>query len=231
MNDIIEMNMLAVDTSSSSLHLAVAFGGDRLVKSSEDVGLSHGRVIVKKINDLLTSASLQKQMLHALVVGVGPGSFTGLRISLAVIKGIAVALEIPIVSASILELVTLVQQESKGPVMIIAPFKKDACFIGVLQDGRFSNETLMTVEYIHLAETVHNRPIIIAGDLGKHGQIASESASLTTIYEFDPAHMIDLGRQKLSRQEVSDLATLEPLYLRKSQAEIRFDQRNDNHPK
>ena len=89
----------------------------------------------------------------------------------------------------------------------------------------------MTVEYIHLAETVNNRPIIIAGDLGEYRQVASESALSTNLYEFDPAHLIDLGRLKLSRHEISDPATLEPLYLRKSQAEIRFDQRNDNQAK
>ena len=104
MTDSTMQNILAIDTATHNLHLGLQYGGDRLIKSTNPLAKSHGQVIFKKIEELFESADLTPSDLHAIVVSIGPGSFTGLRIGLAAAKGIAVAAELPILGVQLFDL-------------------------------------------------------------------------------------------------------------------------------
>ena len=95
-------NILAIDTATDILRLAIRFGGDRLVKSTEAVEKSHGQILFKKIRELMESAAIKPADLDGIAVGIGPGSFTGLRIGLAAAKGYCYALNIPLAGISTL---------------------------------------------------------------------------------------------------------------------------------
>jgi len=113
MNDFNPQSVLAIDSSTHILKLALSFGDDRLVQISEEVEKSHGQIIVKKINELFQSAGLNKSMLRAIVVATGPGSFTGLRIGLATAKGIATALNIPVAGVGVFEVAVYKLRDEK----------------------------------------------------------------------------------------------------------------------
>lgn len=96
------MRVLAVDTSSSTGSVAVVEAGedpfacDVLASASARVSNAHGESLLPLIEAVLRSAHVDRSELALLAVGVGPGSFTGTRIAVATMKGIAIATGTPL---------------------------------------------------------------------------------------------------------------------------------------
>ncbi len=218
-------NLLAIETSSSRLKLALSFGGDRLVKSDEEVERSHGQIIIRKIDNLVSSAGLKQTDIDGLIVSTGPGSFTGLRISLAAAKGIAVALRIPVVGISLFELAAWRLRSEPQTVMVAVQVRRDELLVGCVKGGKFDPASVTAVPVAGLQQHVGQSAIMGVGvEMGRFLHEAHSADSLTEL-DIDPADLITIGRPRLTAGESADLATLEPLYIQKSQAEIRFEQR------
>jgi tRNA threonylcarbamoyladenosine biosynthesis protein TsaB len=219
-------NLLAIETSTSRLKLGLSFGGDRLVKSDDEVERSHGQIIVRKISNLFSSAGLQPGDLNGIVVSTGPGSFTGLRIGLAAAKGMAVALKIPIVGVSLFELAAQVLRYEEHLVWVVLRVRRDEFLVGQVLHGTFDPGAVAAVPAAQLGEYIHEGEAIGVGlDLS----IVAPGANLVDgigELDVDPTGLIEIGRRKLEAGEGADVATLEPLYLQKSQAEIKFEQRH-----
>ncbi len=217
-------NILAVDTSSSQLMLALQYASDRRVKSSADVERSHGMTIMKKIGDLMGSAGLQPSALDGVIVATGPGSFTGLRIGLAAAKGICEASSIPVLGINMFQIANhkVVGHQSAG--RLILPFKRDAVFVADAPAGRWQVEDAKAVAVSSLLSGNGDRPgYTIARDLlAQYPMLAG--LDITAI-EYDAGDLLDIGGAILSTGHRDEIAQLEPLYLQKSQAEIAFDQR------
>ncbi|MEW6051244.1 MAG: tRNA (adenosine(37)-N6)-threonylcarbamoyltransferase complex dimerization subunit type 1 TsaB [Candidatus Zixiibacteriota bacterium] len=219
-------NLLAIDSSTRALKLAVSFGADRLVKSEELMERSHGQVLTKKIGELLASAGLTTRNLHGIVVSIGPGSFTGLRIGLAAAKGMAVALHLPVVGISTFEVAAYRLSEMREPIRVLIPLKKDELFMGTVVNGAcdLNQIRILTHEQV-IQESGELHHVAIGFDL-QHSLPRLRSPDGQSELSFDAAYLLQLGRLRLEQGRPDDLTTLEPLYLQKSQAEIRFEQRN-----
>jgi tRNA threonylcarbamoyl adenosine modification protein YeaZ len=93
--------LLAIDTATSVAVTALGDGTGRLVAEEPWVaGYRHGEELLPRIRRLLGSSSVELTDLTAIVVGTGPGAFTGLRVGIATAKGLAHALDLPIVGVS-----------------------------------------------------------------------------------------------------------------------------------
>lgn len=93
------VNYLVIDTSSSATVLGLASGGDVLDRTVDDVK-THSREILPSIERLLADADISLNQLNGIIYGQGPGSFTGLRIAVGVVQGLAYGLQIPVVPVS-----------------------------------------------------------------------------------------------------------------------------------
>lgn len=220
-------NILAIDTSGSLLNLAIAFGGDRMVKAQKEVEQSHGQIILKAIEELLSSAGLKQTDLNAIVVNVGPGSFTGLRIGLATAKGMAIALDLDLVAVNVFELAAYKLKMIDEPVMVITPLKKDEFFGCEVEHGSYDKKAIEVISLKVLKELEHGHLAGINVDLKSIVDVSFNDYSEQA--KFDAGDLIALGQTKIEQGEFSDLATLEPLYIQKSQAEINYDKRNQSH--
>ncbi|MFQ6009354.1 MAG: tRNA (adenosine(37)-N6)-threonylcarbamoyltransferase complex dimerization subunit type 1 TsaB, partial [Candidatus Zixiibacteriota bacterium] len=159
-------NILAIDTSTRWLKLALSFGADRLVKSQEKIEKSHGQFIVKKIGELFQSSGLKVDQLNAIVICTGPGSFTGLRIGLAVAKGMAVALSIPVAGVNLFTVAAYKLSSFDGKVHVIIPLNRDECFNAVVENGSYCKQSLSIVAYENLISRVgHHRVAGIGIDM------------------------------------------------------------------
>ena len=217
-------NVLAIDTATSQLNLAVWYEGDRSVKSCEVVPKTHGQILLKRIEDLLSSAGLVNADLQAMVVSLGPGSFTGLRIGLATAKGIAIARDIPIVGVNLFEVAALCQQQFAGRAHVLIPSRKGEFYLGTLCDGAIGESDISVVQESDLAARVgHDQIYTIGCDPQSLGEGALRL--MARVLSYDAGDVLQVGLEKLNRGERSDLAALEPVYLQKAIAEIRFDQR------
>lgn len=92
---------LGLDTSGP--HLAVALAdadGTPVARRSDDVGRAHAQRIVPTLEALLADVGAARSDLVAVTVGVGPGSYTGLRVGVATARGLALGLGVPLGGAS-----------------------------------------------------------------------------------------------------------------------------------
>ncbi len=101
------MLLLAIETSGKNGSIALgrgeANGSCTIVATAELHGGTFSAQLIPEIAELLPKNGLTKHDVELFVVGSGPGSFTGLRVGLAAVKGLADALEKPIVAVSLLE--------------------------------------------------------------------------------------------------------------------------------
>lgn len=95
--------ILAVDTSAKSVSCALVREGKVLASFFSNTGLTHSQTLLPMVEDLLRVADVAVNELDALAVNAGPGSFTGVRIGVAAVKGLAFTDDKPCVAVSTLE--------------------------------------------------------------------------------------------------------------------------------
>ncbi|MCM3042880.1 tRNA (adenosine(37)-N6)-threonylcarbamoyltransferase complex dimerization subunit type 1 TsaB [Paenibacillus motobuensis] len=102
-----QQRLLAFDTSTSSLAVAVMENGTLLAEQNIHAERNHSAYLVTAIEKALEAAGITKQELDGIAVGVGPGSYTGIRIAVTTAKTLAWALKIPVFGISSLEATAL----------------------------------------------------------------------------------------------------------------------------
>jgi tRNA threonylcarbamoyladenosine biosynthesis protein TsaB len=88
---------LAIETSSPLGSIAVGRDGELLAERTHEGGDAHAEALFPLLDELLAEAGVKRQELQSIAVGVGPGSFTGLRVGIAFAEGIATGLGLPLV--------------------------------------------------------------------------------------------------------------------------------------
>lgn len=97
------MKILAVDTSATAASVAVAEENKLIGEFSINTALTHSQTLMPMVDELLKNTGLSVNDIDAAAVNAGPGSFTGVRIGVAAVKGIAFPKNLPCVSVSTLE--------------------------------------------------------------------------------------------------------------------------------
>ncbi|MEO8462129.1 MAG: tRNA (adenosine(37)-N6)-threonylcarbamoyltransferase complex dimerization subunit type 1 TsaB [Chloroflexota bacterium] len=100
--------ILALDTATSQIVVGAGrLDGRIILERSRPAGFRHGELLLDEVQSLMADAGLRRDELAGLVVGTGPGAFTGLRVGLATAKTLAHALGLPIVGVSTAEALLL----------------------------------------------------------------------------------------------------------------------------
>ena len=97
------MKILALETSAKSVSCAVVEHSAPLASAYQCTGLTHSRTLLPMVDAMLKNAELTLEDIGAFAIAAGPGSFTGLRIGIAAVKGLAWAEEKPCIVVSTLE--------------------------------------------------------------------------------------------------------------------------------
>lgn len=93
------MKLLAIDTTEAACSAALLLGGD-IHERFELAPRQHSRLLLPMLDELLAEAGMSLPALDGLAFACGPGSFTGVRIAAAVVQGMAVAADLPVVPVS-----------------------------------------------------------------------------------------------------------------------------------
>jgi tRNA threonylcarbamoyladenosine biosynthesis protein TsaB len=109
------VNLLAFDTSTEYLSLALLKGGE-IFNYDCNAGQTHSQIILPQIQALLDAAGLQLSDMHGIAFGAGPGSFTGVRIAAGVAQGLGFGANLPVVSVCTL----LALAQASGADKVIA---------------------------------------------------------------------------------------------------------------
>lgn len=109
------VNLLALDTSTEYLSLALMKGGETFTFDL-NAGQMHSQIILPQLQALLDAADIQLKDLQGIAFGAGPGSFTGVRIAAGVVQGLGFGANLPVVSICTL----LALAEASGAEKVIA---------------------------------------------------------------------------------------------------------------
>ena len=115
--------LLAIDTATQILSIALHDGEALRAEWSLAAGRKHSALLAPMIQQLMRQAGVHTSELQALAVAVGPGSYTGLRIGVALAKGMAAVDDLPLVPLTTLEIVLEAHEASryKWPLIATAP--------------------------------------------------------------------------------------------------------------
>lgn len=100
------MNLLAIETATEACSVALIHG-DEVIARSELAPRRHAERVLPMADELLAEAGLARQALDAIAVGRGPGAFTGVRLAVSLAQGMALALDLPVVTISSLAALAL----------------------------------------------------------------------------------------------------------------------------
>ena len=117
------MKILAVDTATASCSVAVMEDSRIVAELNFDHPQTHSRHLMGMMISVLELCGLTPDRLDAAAITRGPGSFTGLRIGLATVKGLAAGVGIPVVGVSTLH--TLAAQSAVGSRLICRRYSRD----------------------------------------------------------------------------------------------------------
>jgi len=128
------MNLLAVDTATEKLSIALAANNDVWLFEA-DAGLRHSELVMETIDMLFKKAALRPEDLTGIVCMGGPGSFTGLRIGFSLAKGLALALGCSFTAIPTLDCIARPLSSLKGLVIPVLDAKKSSFFCALYRDG------------------------------------------------------------------------------------------------
>ncbi len=112
--------VLAIDTSGATARAGLVSRDGQVLAAGERSGPRHSATLLPLCHDLLSARGLRVGQLAALACGRGPGSFTGLRVGLAVVKGFALAQDLPLYLVSSLQALAL-DLLAEAPGALLAP--------------------------------------------------------------------------------------------------------------
>jgi tRNA threonylcarbamoyladenosine biosynthesis protein TsaB len=131
------MKILAVDTSTDYLSVAISDGAKILAGYHRPSHRNHSRLLVPAIAGIMKKAGLKFSDIDAFAVSIGPGSFTGLRIGVVTLKGLAYSLGKPIITIPTLDLIAKNAGPFKGIVCPVIDAKKKKVYAAIYRyDGR-----------------------------------------------------------------------------------------------
>jgi tRNA threonylcarbamoyladenosine biosynthesis protein TsaB len=234
------VRLLAFDTSSSVSAVALVDGETILAEDDSPSSARHGEVLLPRIQAVLAAGSIALAEVDAFAVGVGPGSFTGLRVGLATAKGLALACGRPLVAACSLRVLALAAFEHLpthgSPLVLVAidAFKGEV--YGSLYE-RAGDGPRCLLEVFHAAPESAARMLKQALPAGadralhacgdgarRHAEAlcgATGASLLPDACDRPRGRFVAADALfRLASEGPSDLATLEPRYVRGSDARL-----------
>lgn len=225
------MRILAVDTATRGCSVAVTDDGDicgelTLVKKE-----THSKHLLDMIDKILGLTGYDVSDIDGFAVTTGPGSFTGLRIGISVVKGMAFAAGKPVVGISSLDALAQQFLTSSLPLCIMLDARKSEVYAaryGLAISEMISEETHCVIapdKFIDGIDTPHlfagsgavQYRDVIAGRLGANAVFTEGHRNVIRA-----ADVAALAVRKFENGEVDDIRTVAPEYIRKSDAELNF---------
>ncbi len=224
----ISVNVLAIDTSAKVSSVAVICQEKVLSSFSVNQGLTHSQTLMPMIEDSLKNSGMNIKEIDAFAVSQGPGSFTGLRIGIAAIKGLAYALDKPCVGVSTLEALAYNMINSNGIICATMDARCKQVYTAIFEsDGknitRLTEDMAITIDQLEEILKKYNKNIFLVGDgaslcynnINNHNLILADN-----INRQQNAQSVGyIALQQLALQKQTDAGSIMPVYLRLPQAQ------------
>jgi len=229
------MRILSLDSATEVATCAILEDNNLLGESILNYKKQHSVILMPMIDSLLKNLNLSIKDIDGFVVSKGPGSFTGLRIGMATIKGLSQGTNKPFVSVSTLDALAYNMCYTSGIVCPVLDALRGNVYTALYSftDSKLkliSDYMVISVEELVSLLEKHNQSVCFIGDgIQKNKDVLSRLDKVS----FAPAHLNivrasslgELGHELLSNGIEESLHNSAPVYLRKSQAERELDKK------
>lgn len=213
--------ILAIDTATRQIGIGLYDGSQVQAEMIWRSNNYHTVELAPAIYSMFARVNVSTQNLSAVGVSIGPGSFTGLRIGLALAKGMAYPYAIPIIGIGSLDILAAAQPQRSEPMAAVLQAGRGRLAVGWYssQDGAWNADGELQIYTPEELSASIQSPTYICGELNEDERrllarkrvniiLASPANSLRR-----PSFLAELAWMRLQKGEVSDPAALSPVYL------------------
>ena len=233
------MITLAFDTAAKVATVAVRDGKKTLAVYSINNGLTQSELILPMAESMLSSLGLGFSDVGLLATSVGPGSFTGVRIGVSLVKGLAFGKGTPIVGVSTLEALAENLRGLRGLIIPVMDARRGEVYTATFASDGVTTERKCEDRAIPIKELAAelrcaDMPIYLVGDGYAVAKIGLEKEGIKTeetpeiLRDENAASVASLAERKYANGEYTDDLTISPIYLRLPQAERERLERESN---
>lgn len=213
--------LVAIDTATRTASLALHDGFQVRYEATWEADWQHAVHLTPRLAAALEAARVAPQRLRGIAVTLGPGSFTGLRVGLALAKGLALANNLPLLGIPTLDVVAAAQGRDRRPLCAVAAAGRGRICVATYRwrrdEWRPLEEPRLTT-WAELAAGIAT-PTLVCGEVDRQGaEHLQQPGSLAVL--LPPAQRLrragflaELAWARLRRGEKDDPAALAPIYL------------------
>ncbi len=213
--------LLAVDTSTAQVGLAIYDGSQVISEYAWRSNQHHTVELAPAVAEILSRSGITMEDITALGVALGPGSFTSLRVGLSLVKGLAVARNIPLIGIPTLDIYAATQPASKLPLLTAIQAGRRRLAVSWYKSTKngWQAKGLARVVDIHVLTSEIQSPTILCGEItaDDRQQLARDEANVKLASPAQsirrPSVLAELAWKRWQKGEVDDEATLAPIYL------------------
>ncbi|MDQ5986930.1 MAG: tRNA threonylcarbamoyladenosine biosynthesis protein TsaB [Syntrophus sp. SKADARSKE-3] len=223
------MKILAIDTSGQSAGLAILEDDNPLYEININMEIHHSEILLPALDDMCRATGIAVKDMDLFACTTGPGSFTGLRIGLSTVKGMAMATGKPVVGVSTLEALACNAMQSSLTVCPVMDARKNQIYAAMFKTDpscvpdRFGPDALAEVDTF--LGSIKGRALFLGDGAVRYAKEILAFLGDQCCFGESIQHRIRgaavgfLGYRKYRAGEVDDALTIMPRYLRLSEAE------------
>jgi tRNA threonylcarbamoyladenosine biosynthesis protein TsaB len=227
--------LLVLGMETSTPWASVTIGSEQGIIGSCLIsrGASHGSFLMPAVEFLMKEADLTYRNLSAVAVGLGPGLYTGMRVGVATAKTLAQALSVPIVGVPSLDLLAFEIRYSNKLICPVLDAKRNEVFFAFYKAvpggvTRVSEYVVASPEKLLVEMEARTEEILLVGNgalLYRHMLETRRKVEFGSIANAFPraTSLVELALPRLFREDFDRMFDLEPLYMRRSDAEINWE--------
>lgn len=230
------MKILGIDTSTMAANVAVLEDDKLICEYTINTKKTHSQKLMPMIENMLKLSDLDIKEIDAIAICVGPGSFTGLRIGMATAKAMAHVNNIPLIGVNSLEILGANMDLCNRNICSILDAQRNQVYMNkyILKDYKITELEEISIKPIdELLEEISssNEDWVLVGEaVYKYKEKIEEISNITIP---SPANNITkastlcfVARDKmLSNDQVYNCYNINPMYIRKSQAEEQYEEK------
>ena len=215
------MLILGIDTSTKICTCSIFDSENGVIaETSLSVKKNHSNIVMPIIDNLFKISDLTINDIDKIAVAIGPGSFTGVRIALGIAKGLAMALNKPLIAVNELDILEAIADGNENEIIPLIDARKERVYYKY--QNKYVDDYLINLisnfdknkKYIFVGDGAINYKNILKDNLG-------DNAIVLPMYNAFPRASI-LCELALNKEE-ANIYTLEPEYISKSRAEKNFN--------
>jgi len=223
------MKILAFDTTTRFLSVAVLSGEDILSKYHSDLGMRHAKELIPAIDKVLKESHLKLKNLDAIALSIGPGSFTGLRIGASSAKALSIASGVPIVTVPTLDVIAFNYKDKDGYIAPILDAKKDKVYSGIYKS--LNGEIEKITDYLllgvdDLLDTIKGPTLFFGDAVPMYGKYMIKRNPLVKLSKdnnwYPRAEIVaKLGIKKINKNGYEDVNQVTPMYMHPKECNVK----------